>query len=163
MKRNLCAALAFFSINACNATETGVNVDSSKHHTPHIVTTPSENNFDVTLAKVQSAIETRGFTTFAVIDHAAGAASVDKTLLPTTLIIFGNPKGGAPVMQAEQLMGLELPLKILVTESDQGIVSITHEDMTHLFMEYGITEKAAMPLEKMSGVLTAISNDAGSK
>ncbi|MBL4619932.1 MAG: DUF302 domain-containing protein, partial [Marinicaulis sp.] len=83
-------------------------------------------------------------------------------LRPTTLVIFGNPKGGTPLMQAEQLLGLKLPLKILVTENAQGTVMITHPDMTHLFHEYGIAEMT-VPLQKIKGALGAIVQDAGAR
>jgi len=129
---------------------------------PHIVTTKSNVNFETTLVQLRAAIDSRGFKTFAVLDHAAGAASIGEELRPTTLIIFGNPQGGTALMQAEQRLGLELPLKILVTEDAQGIVRLTHTDMAYLFGEYGIAEMTT-PLQNIEGALSAIVKQAGGR
>lgn len=133
--------------------------EGAQHPAPHIKSMRSEADFATTLAQIKTAIEARGFKTFAVIDHAAGAASVDMALRPTTLIIFGNPKGGAPVMAAEQLMGIELPLKMLVAEAEDGSVALVWRDMAHSFHEYGIPDHPAA--EKMAGALSAIAEEAG--
>jgi len=135
---------------------------TEKHHGPHVVTVKSSADFEKTLIQLRAAIDSRGFKIFAVLDHAAGAASIGEVLRPTTLVIFGNPKGGTPLMQAEQKVGLELPLKILVTEDGQGMVQLTHPDMAHLFHEYGIAEMT-VPLQKIKGALGAIAQDAGAR
>lgn len=130
-----------------------------KHHAPHVIETPSTQDFTATLAAAQAAIDKRGFKTFAVIDHAKGAASIDADLRPTTLIIFGNPKGGTPLMQANQLLGIELPLKILIAEQADGTVHIVTPDIEHLFHEYGIAELEG-PKTKISGALAAMAAEA---
>jgi uncharacterized protein (DUF302 family) len=132
---------------------------TKERHGPHIITTQSNIGFEKTLAQLRAAIDKRGFKTFAVIDHAAGAASIGENLRPTTLVIFGNPKGGTPLMQAEQAMGLQLPLKILVAEDAQGVTNITYPDMAHLFHEYGIAELTT-PLQKIEGALHVIAEEA---
>jgi len=91
-----------------SAEKTMETVDKMHDMRPHIITTQSNNNFETTLAKLLAAVDSRGFKTFAVVDHAKGAASVDQPLRPTTLVIFGNPKGGTPLLQAEQTIGIEL-------------------------------------------------------
>lgn len=127
---------------------------------PELLSITSDLDFEETLALVQRAIETRGFKTFAVIDHAAGAASVDQTLRPTTLIIFGNPKGGTPVLQSAQSMGIVLPLKMLVFKDEQGSVRIAWPDMAAAFARHGVTGQEAI-LGKMQTALEAIAVDAG--
>ncbi len=134
----------------------------ANHHMPHIITTQSRFDFETTLSRAKSAIDARGFKTFAVIDHAAGAASINADLPPTTLIIFGNPKGGTPLMQANQKLGLRLPLKLLVTEDAAGNVAVDYTDMAHLFHEYGISEMTG-PLGKISGALAAIAEEASTE
>lgn len=161
----LCAFL--MSCVACAATGTEDTMmakadRASAHHMPHIITTQSRFDFETTLAKAKSAIDQRGFKTFAVIDHAAGAASIDAQLPPTTLIIFGNPKGGTPLMQANQKLGLRLPLKLLVSENADGTVFVDYTDMTHLFHEYGIADLTG-PLGKISGALAAIATEASAE
>ncbi len=132
------------------------------HHEPHTARVQSERNFDETLAALKSAIDARGFKTFAMIEHAKGAASIGETLRPTTLIIFGNPKGGTPIMQADQRLGLELPLKFLVMEDAEGGVSIVYPDYPHLSKEYaapGVKPR----FEAVAGALAAIAAEAATQ
>lgn len=161
----VCALLMICT--ACAATSTEHSTlekagHKANHKAPHIITTQSHFDFETTLAKAKNAIDRRGFKTFAVIDHAAGAASIEAELPPTTLIIFGNPKGGTPLMQANQNLGLRLPLKLLVIEDADGNVSVNYTDMAHLFHEYDIVELTG-PLGKISGALAAIANEASAK
>ena len=67
-----------------------------------------------TADRLESEIKARGMTVFARIDHAAGAAAAGMTLRPTEVLIFGNARGGTPLMQAQQAIGIDLPLKALV-------------------------------------------------
>src|SRR5690242_11665795 len=69
-----------------------------------------------TKKRLESEVLARGMTVFAHIDHAAGAAAVGMSLRPTDLLIFGTPKGGTPLMQAVQAIGIDLLLKVLVWE-----------------------------------------------
>ena len=124
-----------------------------------LVSVESTADFDQTVSQLQNAITKRGFKTFVIIDHAKGAASIGEELRPTTLFIFGNPNGGTPLIQANQLMGLALPLKLLVVENADGDVSIHYQDMAYIFLEYGIAEMSA-PLEKISGALGGIASEA---
>jgi uncharacterized protein (DUF302 family) len=64
-----------------------------------------------TMRRLEAAVEAKGMTVFARIDHAAGAAEVGLSLRPTELLIFGNAKGGTPLMQFIQTIGIDLPLK----------------------------------------------------
>ncbi len=161
MKKVVLSGLLLMGVAAC-----GGETNSAAQHNgvavqePHIVSTKSNADFNTTLAQLQSAIDARGFKTFAVIDHAAGAASVDQALRPTTLVIFGNPKGGTPVLQADQRMGLELPLKIAVLQESDGGVIIVYRDMSDTFHAHGIAETASDSLEKISGVLADITTEA---
>ena len=131
----------------------------SKHHAPHIITVKSNGNFETTLASLKAIVAERGFKTFAVIDHAKGAVSIGAELRPTTLIIFGNPKGGTPLIKAEQRLGLRLPLKMLVFENAEGAVHIAYPDIAHLFHEYGV-EGLAEPRSKIESALAAIAAEA---
>ncbi|MBT8473723.1 MAG: DUF302 domain-containing protein [Marinicaulis sp.] len=122
---------------------------------PHIVTVQSNSEFDQTVAQLKTAIEARGFKTFAIVDHAKGAASIGEILAPTTLIIFGNPKGGTPLLQNDSRIGLEIPLRVLVRQANDG-VEIIHEDMAHLFHEYGLEglDKNLAGIEAALGAIT---------
>ena len=72
--------------------------------------------------RVEAQIQARGLNVFARIDHAAGAAEVGLPLAPTDLIIFGNARGGTPLMQSVQTVGIDLPLKILVSTAPRWVV-----------------------------------------
>jgi len=119
-------------------------------------------SFEETLSRAQNAISKRGFKTFAVIDHAKGAASIDASLNPTTLIVFGNPKGGTPLMQSAQTMGLELPLKMLVFENADGSVMLAWPIVSDAFDRHGVTGRDAI-LAKVTGALSAIAQEAAAR
>lgn len=94
--------------------------------------------YEETLKILREAIVQGGNTIFASIDQSAAARSVGMPLRPTTLIVFGNPKGGTPLMDAYPLIALELPLKLLVWEED-GVVNLAYSSMTEIAARYGIT------------------------
>jgi uncharacterized protein (DUF302 family) len=81
-----------------------------------------------TLDRLEVDLRAKSITVFARIDHAAGAASVAMPLRPTELLIFGNPKAGTPLMQANQSIGIDLPLKILGWQDEGGKVWLTYND-----------------------------------
>jgi uncharacterized protein (DUF302 family) len=85
-----------------------------------LITVPSSFGPQETMAKLEAEVKAKGLTVFAHVDHAAGAATVGLSLLPTDLLIFGNAKGGTPLMQAAQTVGIDLPLKVLVWQDAFG-------------------------------------------
>jgi uncharacterized protein (DUF302 family) len=90
-----------------------------------------------TIDRLSKAIVDAGNTIFASIDQAHAAETVGMKLRPTTLVVFGNPKGGTPLMEAYPLFGLELPLKILIWEKD-GAVNVAYDRMADVAKSYGI-------------------------
>jgi uncharacterized protein (DUF302 family) len=81
----------------------------------------SRHSYNETLSILRQAIADAGNTIFADIDQSGAAAAVGLTLRPTTLLVFGNPRGGTPLMDAYPEFALELPLKILVWEGSDGV------------------------------------------
>src|SRR5713226_6732881 len=81
-----------------------------------------------TMHKLETAVKAKGMTVFAHIDHAAGATEAGLALRPTELLIFGNAKGGTPLMQSDQTMGIDLPLKALVWEDANGKTWLSYND-----------------------------------
>src|SRR5713101_3171712 len=73
-----------------------------------------------TMNRFEAEVRAKGMTVFARIDHAAGAAAVGLSLRPTEVLIFGNAKGGTPLMQSMQTIGIDLPLKALVWQDGSG-------------------------------------------
>src|SRR4029077_15450334 len=76
-----------------------------------LITIQSQYTPKDTMQRLEAGVKAKGMTVFAHIDHAAGAAEVGMALRPTDLLIFGSPKGGTPLMQSAQTIGIDLPLK----------------------------------------------------
>ena len=85
-----------------------------------------------TMNRLAAEVKARGLTVFAHIDHAAGAAAVGLPMRPTDLLIFGNAKGGTPLMQSVQTTGIDLPLKILVWQDAAGSTWLSYNDPSWL-------------------------------
>ncbi len=81
-----------------------------------------------TAERLEAAIKSKGLTVFARVDHAAGAVAVGMALRPTEVLIFGNAKGGTPLMQAQQSIGIDLPLKALVWQDAAGKTWLSYND-----------------------------------
>jgi uncharacterized protein (DUF302 family) len=97
----------------------------------------SRSSYDDTVAGLSQAIADAGNTLFATIDQAAAAKSTGLSLRPTTIMIFGNPKGGTPLMDAFPLIALDLPLKLLVWE-DGAAVNVAYTPASEIATRYGI-------------------------
>src|SRR5438045_3096075 len=87
--------------------------------------------------RLQAEVRARGMTVFARIDHAAGAAEVGLTLRPTELIIFGNARGGTPLMESVQTVGIDLPLKALVWEDASGKTWLSYNEPGWIAQRHG--------------------------
>jgi uncharacterized protein (DUF302 family) len=101
----------------------------------------SSHAYAETVAKLSETIVTAGNTVFLTLDQAAAARSVGFSLRPTTLIVFGNPRGGTPLMDEIPLLALDLPLKLLVWEQD-GAVNVAYTPMSEIAARYGVTGDA---------------------
>jgi uncharacterized protein (DUF302 family) len=109
-----------------------------------------------TADRFAAEIAARGMTVFARIDHAAGAVAAGLALRPTELLIFGNARGGTPLMQADQAVGIDLPLKALVYEDAAGKTWLAYNDPRWLAQRYGLGAAVAAPVEAMTAALAAI-------
>jgi uncharacterized protein (DUF302 family) len=90
------------------------------------------------MSRLDAAVKARGMTVFARVDHAAGAAEAGLSLRPTDLLIFGNARGGTPLMQAGQTIGLDLPLKVLVWQDAAGDTWLSWNDPQWLVRRHGL-------------------------
>jgi uncharacterized protein (DUF302 family) len=93
---------------------------------------PSQHSVDETLARLRAILAEKQITVFAVIDHSGEAEKAGLKMRPTKLVIFGNPKGGTPVMLAAPSIAIDLPLKILVWEDAQGNVWCSYNEPEYL-------------------------------
>jgi uncharacterized protein (DUF302 family) len=92
----------------------------------------SNYSVDETVEKLKGILQAKGVTLFALIDHSGEAQKVGMKMRPTKLLIFGNPKGGTPVMLAAPRSAIDLPLKILIWEDAQGKVWLTYNSPVYL-------------------------------
>lgn len=115
--------------------------DMMEEMDPGLITVASEQSFEDTVASATMILESEGFGIPLVLDHQANAASVDMELLPTTLIVFGNPNVGTSLMQESRSMAIDLPQKFLIWEDEMGDIFITFNDPLHLAHRHGITEQ----------------------
>lgn len=95
---------------------------------------------DETLKRLQSVLAQRGVQVFALIDHSGEAEKVGMEMPPTKLLIFGNPKGGTPVMLAAPTLAIDLPLKALVSEDKNGKVWVTYNSPEYLRDRHSVPE-----------------------
>jgi uncharacterized protein (DUF302 family) len=118
-----------------------------------LIHTASPFSVEQTLQKLQAILQDKGMTIFARIDHSGEAAKVGMEMQPTQLLLFGNPRGGTPPMLAAPTLAIDLPLKALVWEDDQGKVWITHNSAEYLQRRHGFAREF---LQNFAGAATLI-------
>ncbi len=105
-----------------------------------IVNKSSKHSVEETLGKLQTILKTKGIAIFALIDHSGEAEKVGMKMRPTKLLIFGNPKGGTPLMLAAPSIAIDLPIKILVWEDDQGKVWVSYNSPDYLAKRHALPQ-----------------------
>lgn len=113
-----------------------------------------------TVRRLGAAVKAKGMTIFARIDHAAGAEEVGLALRPTELLIFGNAKGGTPLMQSDQTMGIDLPLRALVWQDAAGNTWLSYNDPSWLAQRHGLGAEAATTVRALTAALNALAKAA---
>jgi uncharacterized protein (DUF302 family) len=108
-----------------------------------IVNKPSNHSVDDTLHKLQDILDAKGIAVFALVDHSGEAAKVGMKMRPTKLLIFGNPKGGTPLMVAAPSIALDLPVKILIWQDDQEKVWVSYNTPEYLAERHGLPPNLA--------------------
>ena len=125
-----------------------------------LVTIASSSNPSDTIKKLEASIDARGLNLFARIDHAEGAAKVGQNLRPTEVLIFGNAKSGTPLMQANQTIGIDLPLKALVWEDESGKTFISYNDPEWLAKRHGLGSEVMPVVENIRAALDDLVREA---
>ena len=118
-----------------------------------LITLRSSFGPEETMNRLEAEIRTRGMTVFSHIDHAASAAAAGLALRPTNLLIFGGAKGGTPLMQSMQTIGIDLPLKALVWQDETGKTFLSYNDPTYLAHRHGVGETTRPAIEAMLRML----------
>ncbi|ACA15783.1 protein of unknown function DUF302 [Methylobacterium sp. 4-46] len=109
-----------------------------------------------TMARLEAAVKARGMIVFAHIDHAAAATGAGMALRPTDLLIFGAAKGGTPLMQSMQTIGIDLPLKALVWQDETGTTFLTYNEPAYLARRHGLGASVDAVVGAMSSALEEI-------
>ena len=121
-----------------------------------LITIRSSFGPEETMKRLEAEVTAKGLTIFAHVDHATDAAAAGLPLRPTNLIIFGNARGGTPLMQQSQTSGIDLPLKALVWQDEQGATWLSYNDPAYIAGRHGIGEPAKAAIGAMTAALHAI-------
>ena len=131
---------------------------SAGYHSDGLVRIASAYSMEETLARFEAALADRGVEVMAKIDHAANAAGVGLDLEPTVLVIFGAPAAGTQLMTASRAVGVDLPMKALISEQN-GVVMLEYNAISYIARRHGID--ADLPvLAKIEALLGAVAADA---
>jgi uncharacterized protein (DUF302 family) len=121
-----------------------------------LITIRSNYGPQESMERLAAQVKARGLTVFAHIDHAAGAAAAGLSLRPTDVLIFGNAKGGTPLMQSVQTIGIDLPLKVLVWQDDAGSTWFSYNDPAWLVRRHGLGPEVETSVKALTGALSAV-------
>ncbi len=127
-----------------------------------LVSVKSVHTVSVTADRLENVLKNKGMTVFTRINHAAGAENVGKTLRPTELVIFGNPKVGTPLMQCSQSIAIDLPQKALIWKDEKGQVWLSYNDPKYLAKRHN-TRGCDAVLKKVANALGNFASKATSQ
>jgi uncharacterized protein (DUF302 family) len=125
-----------------------------------LTTLKSSHGPKETMDRLVAELQAKGLTIFARVDHAAGAKEAGLELRPTELVIFGNAKGGTPLMQANQAIGIDLPLKALVWQDASGDIWLSYNDPAWLAQRHEVGSEVEAPVKAMTAMLGAVTRAA---
>src|SRR6476646_4201064 len=103
-----------------------------------VITKSANCTVEEAVSKIKSLLVGRGITLFAVIDHSGEAEAIGIKMPDTKLLIFGNPRGGTPLMLASPSVAIDLPLKLLVAANTDGKCSISYNSPQYLQQRHGL-------------------------
>ena len=113
-----------------------------------------------TMNRFEAEVRAKGMIAFAHIDHAARAAAVGLSLRPTELLIFGNARGGTPLMELAQTAGIDLPLKVLVWQDASGITWLSYNDPTWIAKRHGLHSEVGATVRVLTAALNQMARSA---
>jgi uncharacterized protein (DUF302 family) len=118
----------------------------------------SNHSVDETVEKLKAVLLAKGVTLFALVDHSGEAEKVGMKMPPTKLLIFGNPKGGTPLMLASPSAALDLPLKILIAEDANGQAVVSYNSPAYLKQRHGLPDQLLHNIAVVEALATASSS-----
>jgi uncharacterized protein (DUF302 family) len=131
----------------------------NESHIEGLTTIASSFSPKETMDRLEAEIRAKGMSVFARVDHAAGALEAGLELRPANLIIFGNARGGTPLMQASQTAGIDLPLKMLVWQDAAGKTWLSYNEPSWIVQRHGLGVRAEI-VDKMAAALSAMAKKA---
>lgn len=140
----------------------GVLFSVSAFSDEDIIKVKSFQSVENTANRFEAVLKDKGMTIFIRINHAAGAKSVGETLRPTELVIFGNPKIGTKLMQCNQHIAIDLPLKALIYEDKAGQVWLSYKNPQHMARRHKI-ESCGEIIKKIESALAKFAKAATEK
>jgi uncharacterized protein (DUF302 family) len=120
-----------------------------------VVTKPSKYSVTETIDRIEKAVTAKGMQIFARIDHGGEAKKVGLAMRPTELLIFGNPKGGTALMVAKPTAAIDLPMKALAWEGEDGKVWLTYNSPALLHQRHGVPTALTSKLDAIGTLLEA--------
>ena len=123
-----------------------------------MITVASKFSVGETLDRLTAALTSADLRVFARINHASNAEAVGLNLRPTELLIFGNPKGGTPLMQVKQTAGIDLPVKALAWEDEEGRVWLTYNEAAWLATRHELGAKSSNAIKAIEAGLAALAS-----
>jgi uncharacterized protein (DUF302 family) len=121
-----------------------------------IISKPSDHSVDEIVEKLRAILQAKGITLFALVDHSGEAAKAGLTMPPTKLLIFGNPKGGTPLMLASPSTAIDLPLKILVAEDTSGKVHVSYNSSAYLQQRHNLPQELLQNIAVVEALVTQV-------
>jgi uncharacterized protein (DUF302 family) len=123
-----------------------------------LITVTSRFSVRETLDQLTAAVTSAGLLVFARINHAKNAEEIGLELRPTELLIFGHPKGGTPLMQDKQTAGIDLPVKALAWEDEEGTVWLTYNEATWLATRHELGANSKNAIEAIEAGLANLAS-----
>jgi uncharacterized protein (DUF302 family) len=118
-----------------------------------IISKPSKYSVPETLHRLETILTSKGIKVFAQVDHSGEAEKAGLKMPPTQLLIFGNPKGGTPVMLAAPTAAIDLPWKALAWQDAAGQVWLSYNDAAYIQKRYGLSDDVMKPLAGLGAVI----------
>lgn len=118
-----------------------------------IISKPSKYSVPETLHRLETILESKGIKIFALVDHSGEAEKAGLKMPPTQLLIFGNPKGGTPVMLAAPTAAIDLPWKALVWQDAGGQVWLSYNDAAYIQRRFGLSDAVIKPLAGLGPII----------
>jgi uncharacterized protein (DUF302 family) len=125
-----------------------------------MIAIPSRFGAKETMDRLEADIKAKGMTVFARIDHAAGATEVGLPLRPTELLLFGSARAGTPLMQVNQAIGIDLPLKALVFQDADGKTWLAYNNPHWIAQRYKLGDDTDAAVKAMAAALDAVASRA---